>query len=111
MVVNDNACLLTKRGALESIASELAPTGGSSVFPIEYPVELQPKRQGQPSDTLASRLEIDDDRLSKTALPQAASAGTQRTMDPVPDCGEHSYKGSGRLADKIALIIGGKSIL
>jgi hypothetical protein len=27
MVVNDNACLLTKRGALESIASKLAPTG------------------------------------------------------------------------------------
>ena len=28
MVVNDNACLLTKRGVLESIASKLAPTGG-----------------------------------------------------------------------------------
>ncbi|OXR29452.1 hypothetical protein PSJE_27550 [Pseudomonas jessenii] len=27
MVVNDAACLLTERGALESIASELAPTG------------------------------------------------------------------------------------
>jgi len=27
MVVNDYACLLTKRGALESIASKLAPTG------------------------------------------------------------------------------------
>ena len=26
MVVNDNACLLAKRGACESIASELAPT-------------------------------------------------------------------------------------
>jgi hypothetical protein len=26
MVVNDAACLLTKRGALESIASKLAPT-------------------------------------------------------------------------------------
>ena len=26
MVVNDNACFLVKRGALESIASELAPT-------------------------------------------------------------------------------------
>jgi putative Mg2+ transporter-C (MgtC) family protein len=26
MVVNDNACLLAKRGALESIASKLAPT-------------------------------------------------------------------------------------
>ncbi|MNI99727.1 hypothetical protein D3C73_1588850 [compost metagenome] len=26
MVVNDNACLLAERGALESIASKLAPT-------------------------------------------------------------------------------------
>ncbi|MGX1084715.1 hypothetical protein AB7M25_001281 [Pseudomonas sp. AP3_22 TE3818] len=29
MVVNDNACLLTERGALKSIASELAPTEDS----------------------------------------------------------------------------------
>ncbi|MDF9907298.1 UNVERIFIED_ORG: hypothetical protein OKW15_005254 [Pseudomonas reinekei] len=29
MVVNDNACLLDKRGALETIASKLAPTGGA----------------------------------------------------------------------------------
>jgi hypothetical protein len=27
MVVNDYACWLTERGALESIASKLAPTG------------------------------------------------------------------------------------
>jgi len=27
MVVNDDACLLAERGALESIASKLAPTG------------------------------------------------------------------------------------
>ncbi|RAI64725.1 hypothetical protein DOZ80_24950 [Pseudomonas fluorescens] len=27
MVVNDNACCLIQRGALESIASKLAPTG------------------------------------------------------------------------------------
>ncbi|EJM60530.1 hypothetical protein PMI28_01273 [Pseudomonas sp. GM48] len=26
MIVNDNACLLGKRGALETIASKLAPT-------------------------------------------------------------------------------------
>ena len=29
MVVNDDACSLVKRGALESIASKLAPTGGN----------------------------------------------------------------------------------
>jgi NAD(P)-dependent dehydrogenase (short-subunit alcohol dehydrogenase family) len=30
-------------------------------------------------------------------------------MDPYPDCGEQSYKGSGRLQGKIALITGGDS--
>lgn len=33
--------------------------------------------------------------------------GSQSKMSPLPDCGETSYKGSGRLANKIALITGG----
>lgn len=35
--------------------------------------------------------------------------GDQSRMEPYPDCGEKSYKGSGRLANKIALITGGDS--
>ncbi len=35
--------------------------------------------------------------------------GLQSKMDPVPDCGEKSYKGSGRLAGRKALITGGDS--
>jgi len=35
--------------------------------------------------------------------------GSQKKMDPYPDCGEKSYKGSGRLANKIALITGADS--
>lgn len=35
--------------------------------------------------------------------------GMTRELDPVPDHGEHSYKGSGRLAGKKALITGGDS--
>jgi NAD(P)-dependent dehydrogenase (short-subunit alcohol dehydrogenase family) len=35
--------------------------------------------------------------------------GLQRKMDPVPDCGETSYKGSGRLMGRKALITGGDS--
>lgn len=35
--------------------------------------------------------------------------GSQKRMDPYPDCGEQSYKGSGRLSDKIALITGADS--
>ncbi|NIK47697.1 SDR family oxidoreductase [Variibacter gotjawalensis] len=33
----------------------------------------------------------------------------QRNMDPIPDCGEKSYKGSGRLAGRKALVTGGDS--
>lgn len=35
--------------------------------------------------------------------------GSQAQMDPRPDCGEHSYQGSGRLRDKVAVITGADS--
>ncbi|MBF4925166.1 SDR family NAD(P)-dependent oxidoreductase, partial [Cronobacter sakazakii] len=35
--------------------------------------------------------------------------GIQAKMEPVPDCGEKSYKGSGRLQDRKALVTGGDS--
>ena len=35
--------------------------------------------------------------------------GIQSRMDPVPDCGETSYRGSGRLEGKVALITGADS--
>lgn len=35
--------------------------------------------------------------------------GDQRAMDPVPDCGEGSYVGHGRLEGKVAVITGGDS--
>ncbi|MDR9892723.1 SDR family oxidoreductase [Pseudenterobacter timonensis] len=35
--------------------------------------------------------------------------GVQAKMTPVPDCGEQSYKGSGRLQDRKALVTGGDS--
>ncbi|HEY2200118.1 MAG TPA: SDR family oxidoreductase [Mycobacterium sp.] len=35
--------------------------------------------------------------------------GVQAQMDPVPDCGETSYRGSGRLTGKQAVITGGDS--
>jgi NAD(P)-dependent dehydrogenase (short-subunit alcohol dehydrogenase family) len=35
--------------------------------------------------------------------------GVQSKMTPVPDCGEESYQGSGRLTDKVAVITGGDS--
>lgn len=42
--------------------------------------------------------------------PQAQTLpGSSARMDPEPDYGEHSYKGSGRLKDKVALITGADS--
>jgi NAD(P)-dependent dehydrogenase (short-subunit alcohol dehydrogenase family) len=35
--------------------------------------------------------------------------GVQSKMDPIPDCGEQSYRGSGRLTGKRAIITGGDS--
>lgn len=40
---------------------------------------------------------------------QQSVPSAQSQMEPYPDCGESSYKGSGRLANKIALITGGDS--
>lgn len=47
----------------------------------------------------------------KPPFPAQAQAvpGSQRKMEPCPDCGEQSYVGSGRLAGKIALITGADS--
>ena len=35
--------------------------------------------------------------------------GVQSAMDPVPDCGEQSYQGSGKMTGKVAVITGGDS--
>jgi NAD(P)-dependent dehydrogenase (short-subunit alcohol dehydrogenase family) len=40
---------------------------------------------------------------------QQRPPGVQSEMDPVPDCGETSYRGSGKLTGKAAVITGGDS--
>ena len=40
---------------------------------------------------------------------QQEPPGVQSEMDPVPDCGEDSYRGSGKLTGKVAVITGGDS--
>ncbi|HST65432.1 MAG TPA: glucose 1-dehydrogenase [Mycobacteriales bacterium] len=40
---------------------------------------------------------------------QQQPPGVQSQMDPVPDCGEDSYRGSGKLTGKVAVITGGDS--
>ena len=37
--------------------------------------------------------------------------GSSKRMDPEPDYGEESYKGSGRLQDKVAVITGADSCI
>ncbi|OBI04715.1 SDR family oxidoreductase [Mycobacterium scrofulaceum] len=40
---------------------------------------------------------------------QQSPPGVQAEMNPVPDCGENSYRGSGKLAGKKAIVTGGDS--
>src|SRR5690349_13418519 len=40
---------------------------------------------------------------------QQEPPGVQSVMDPVPDCGEQSYRGSGKLTGKAAIVTGGDS--
>jgi NAD(P)-dependent dehydrogenase (short-subunit alcohol dehydrogenase family) len=40
---------------------------------------------------------------------QQVVPGIQSRMTPVPDCGEESYQGSGKLTGKVAVITGGDS--
>jgi hypothetical protein len=40
---------------------------------------------------------------------QQTAPGVQSQMDPVPDCGETSYRGTGRLTGKHAIVTGGDS--
>lgn len=46
------------------------------------------------------------DKFEKQSQPMP---GLQKKMKPVPDCGEESYKGSGKLSGRKALITGGDS--
>jgi len=40
---------------------------------------------------------------------QQEPPGRQAQMEPVPDCGEQSYQGSGKLTDKVAIVTGADS--
>ena len=64
--------------------------------------------QQQPDDVLQA---IDPRTRFPNNQPvqEQAWPGLQRNMTPTPDCGETSYRGSGRLAGRRALITGGDS--
>jgi NAD(P)-dependent dehydrogenase (short-subunit alcohol dehydrogenase family) len=50
----------------------------------------------------------EEDLMNQPAQPQQPP-GSQQAMDPVPDCGEDSYRGSGKLEGRAAVITGGDS--
>jgi NAD(P)-dependent dehydrogenase (short-subunit alcohol dehydrogenase family) len=50
----------------------------------------------------------EEDTMNQPAQ-QQEPPGHQSAMTPRPDCGEESYRGSGRLTDKVALITGADS--
>jgi len=54
-------------------------------------------------------IEMTDSPRPPSASQAQSVPGSQKKMDPYPDCGEKSYAGSGRLANKIALITGADS--
>jgi NAD(P)-dependent dehydrogenase (short-subunit alcohol dehydrogenase family) len=60
-----------------------------------------------------ARTGVPDPDLEEADMPQPAQQqdvpGSQAVMDPVPDCGEESYRGSGLLEGKVALVTGGDS--
>ncbi len=62
------------------------------------------KAPGAPTSPLAAN-------YPKPPLPEQRQPwpGLQSKMTPIPDCGETSYKGSGRLAGRKALVTGGDS--
>jgi NAD(P)-dependent dehydrogenase (short-subunit alcohol dehydrogenase family) len=71
----------------------------------------QAPQQPAPDAGAAPALSNPRDRFPKPPFPNQSQPwpALQSRMTPVPDCGETSYKGSGRLAGRRALITGGDS--
>ena len=93
---------ITRRQAVAGLSTALAAVAVSPVLPASA---------AENADPVVAKLE---DPKSKYPIPPFSSQpqpwpGLQSKMDPVPDCGETSYKGSGRLAGRKALITGGDS--
>lgn len=81
---------LLKGATIAGAAAVAAPAFAQSA--AQAPVDPQTKYPSQP---------FAEQRQKWPAL--------QRDMQPVPDCGETSYKGSGKLAGRKALVTGGDS--
>ena len=67
------------------------------------------KDQSNPVNLEDPRTQYHTEGFSEENEEKAKSPALQQDMEPVPDCGESSYKGTGRLKGRRALITGGDS--
>src|ERR1700749_2204828 len=94
---------ITRRQVVAGLGTTLAPAAvapafaatGKTGFKMEGPATISDQTKIHPKPPYKSQ-------------PQPWPV-LQSKMDPVPDCGETSYKGSGRLMGRKALITGGDS--
>jgi NAD(P)-dependent dehydrogenase (short-subunit alcohol dehydrogenase family) len=98
----DNNEKISRRKVVAGLGAGLAAAVVSPVF-----------GSGAPSFNLDGPAKLDNPitKYPKPPFPTQPQPwpGLQSKMTPVPDCGETSYKGSGRLAGRKALITGGDS--
>src|SRR5258706_13107232 len=104
--MDENECnALSRREVVGGVGISMAAAGAGPTFAQEM---------DQPStSTHVGELTMED-RVSKYPKPPFRKQtqpwpGLARDMDPRPDHGESSYRGSGRLAGRKALITGGDS--
>lgn len=94
---------MTRRQAVAGLGTTLAAAAVGSVLPVDG-------ASASPADGPAK---ISDPTTLYPKPPYKSQPqpwpGLQSKMDPVPDCGEKTYKGSGRLTGRKALITGGDS--
>ncbi|RIX97970.1 SDR family oxidoreductase [Aureimonas flava] len=88
-------------GAVLGAAAMAAPAGAQTGQPAA----------GAGAGAGGARLADPRSRYTREPFPEQKQPwpGLQREMTPVPDCGETSYRGSGRLAGRRALVTGGDS--
>lgn len=95
----------TRRSMMKAAAAAgvAAATGGTAFAQAMPSAAAQGRPTGTPPDpqTRFTSTPFEEQRQPWPAL--------QRNMHPVPDCGETSYRGSGRLAGRKALVTGGDS--
>ena len=100
----------TRRSMLKAAAAAgvAAATAGTALAqPAAQVAGETPTPPGRPNGTPPDPQQ----RFTSTPFPEQRQPwpALQRNMHPVPDCGETSYRGSGRLAGRKALVTGGDS--